>query len=42
MDFYKKLLLALDKQIKNDTETNFILNDKTSKGIEGTFCLMLD
>lgn len=39
---YKKLLLALDEQIKNDTETNIILNDKTSKGIEGTFCLMLN
>ena len=39
---YKKLLLALDGQIKNDIETNLILNDKTSKGIEGTFCLMLD
>ena len=39
---YKKLLLALDEQIKNDTETNLILNDKRSKGIEGTFCLMLD
>lgn len=39
---YKKLLLALDEQIKTDTETNLILNDKTSKGIEGTFCLMLD
>ncbi len=39
---YKKLLLALDEQIKNDTETNLILNDKTSKGIEGTFCLMLE
>ena len=39
---YKKLLLALDEQIKNDGETNLILNDKTSKGIEGTFCLMLD
>ena len=39
---YKKLLLALDEQIKNDSEINLHRSDKKSQGIEGTFCLMLD
>jgi len=39
---YKKLLLALDEQIKNDSEINFRSSNKKQQGIEGTFCLMLD
>jgi hypothetical protein len=39
---YKKLLLALDEQIKNDPEITLRRSDKKSQGIEGTFCLMLD
>jgi hypothetical protein len=39
---YKKLLSALDKQIKNDSEINPQLSDKASQGIEGSFCLMLN
>jgi hypothetical protein len=39
---YKKLLTALDKQIKDDSEINLQLSNKSSQTIEGTFCLMLD
>ena len=39
---YKKLLMALDTQIKNDSEINILGSIKKSQGIEGTFCLMLD
>jgi len=39
---YKKLLLELDTQIKNDSEINIRGSIKKSQGIEGTFCLMLD
>ena len=39
---YKKLLLALDEQIKNDPEITLRRSDKKLQGIEGTFCLMLD
>jgi hypothetical protein len=39
---YKKLLLKLDTQIKNDSEINIRSSIKKSQGIEGTFCLMLD
>ena len=39
---YKKLLLALDKEIKNDSDINFRSSNKKQQGIEGTFCLMLD
>jgi hypothetical protein len=39
---YKKLLSALDMQIKNDPAINLHFRDKASQGIEGTFCLMLD
>jgi len=39
---YNKLLLALDEQIKNDSEINLRRSDRKSQGIEGTFCLMLE
>ena len=38
---YKKLLLALDEQIKNDSEINLHRSDKKLQGIVGPFCLML-
>jgi len=39
---YNKLLLELDKQIKNDSDINQQLGDITSQGIEGSFCQILD
>ncbi|MBM3360869.1 MAG: hypothetical protein FJY41_05485 [Betaproteobacteria bacterium] len=39
---YNKLLLELDKQIKNDSDINLQRDDITSQGIEGSFCQILD